>query len=212
MGKLFFNNKLKAPNVVEIKFDFNLIKDLIKEIDKDDLYTVSPSWNSDIKWISNNSFRSYGVFNECFNKLQLSKITKQYVEYEEKMILYAGFFVSRSTCSDFNFHHDWIKSTQNNAFTLITPLIHPKDGIDLLYTDFDGKVRKYQYEFGKGIVFGSDFLHSTEKGNSTSPSVLVSMTFGTDKMNLWEPISKTVLNQGNLVRLPNGNFVNHTFD
>ena len=62
MGKTFVNNILKAPNVVEIKFDFNLIKYLIEEIYKDDFHTVSPSWNSDIKWISNNSFRSYSVF------------------------------------------------------------------------------------------------------------------------------------------------------
>ena len=212
MGKLFINNALKAPNVLEIKFDFNLIKYLMEEINKDDLHTTSPSWNSNIKWISNNSFRSYSVFYECFNKLQLSRIFQQFVEHNKKIILYSGFFVSRSTCSDFNFHHDWITECQNNAFTLIAPLIHPKDGMNLIYKDIDGKDRKYKYEVGKGIVFGSDFMHSTDKGISTSPSVLLSMTFGTDKMNLWEPISKTALYQGNLVRLPNGNFVNHSFD
>ena len=84
--------------------------------------------------------------------------------------------------------------------------------MNLIYKDIDGKDRKYKYEVGKGIVFGSDFIHSTDKGISTSPSVLLSMTFGTDKMNLWEPISKTALYQVNLVRLPNGNFVNHAFD
>ena len=212
MGQQFINNILKAPNVLTIRFDFDLIKHLIEEINKDDLHTYSPSWNSDIKWISNNSFRSYGVFNECFNKLQLARIFQQFVEHEKKIILYSGFFVSRSTCSEFTFHHDWIKKSQNNAFTLITPLIHPKDGINLIYKDVDGKASKYKYEFGKGLVFGSHFLHSTEVGSSTSPSILLSMTFGTDKMNLWEPISKTALYQGNLVRLPNGNFVNHSFD
>ena len=212
MGKTFVNNTLEAPNVVEIKFDFNSIRHLIEEISKDDLHTASPSWDSDIKWISNNSFRSYGVFYECFNKLQLSSIFEKFVEHNKKLILYSGFFVSRSTCSGFNFHHDWVTECQNNAFTLIAPLIHPKDGINLIYKAFDGKERKYKYELGKGIAFGSDFIHSTDKGISTSPSVLLSMTFGTDKMNLWEPISKTALNQGNLVRLPNGNFVNHSFD
>ena len=197
---------------LKIKFDFNLIKGLIEEIYKDDLHTASPSWNSDIKWISNNSFRSYGVFNECFNKLQLARIFQQFVEHEKKIILYSGFFVSRSTCSEFTFHHDWIKTSQNNAFTLITPLIHPKDGINLIYKDIDGKNQKYKYQVGKAIVFGGDFIHSTDIGTSTSPSVLLSMTFGTDKMNLWEPISKTALQQGNLVRLPNGNFINHLFD
>ena len=63
-----------------------------------------------------------------------------------------------------------------------------------------------------GIVLGSDFIHSTDIGSSNSPYVLLSMTFGTDMMNLWEPISKTALSQGNLVSLPNGNFINHSLD
>tara|TARA_X000001036_G_scaffold392987_1_gene392178 strand:- start:68 stop:706 length:639 start_codon:yes stop_codon:yes gene_type:complete len=212
MGQLFTNNILKAQNVLDIKFDFNLINHLIKEINKEDLHTYSPSWNSDIKWISNNSFRSYSVFYECFNNLQLSNIFKQFVDHKTNLMLYSGFFVSRSTCLDFNFHNDWIPECQNNAFTLITPLIHPKDGINLIYKDIDGKNQKYTYQVGKAIVFGGNFIHSTDIGTSTSPSVLLSMTFGTDKMNLWEPISKTALHQGNLVRLPNGNFINHSFD
>ena len=91
-------------------------------------------------------------------------------------------------------------------------MIHQKDGINLVYKDIDGKDRKYKYEIGKGIVLGSDFIHSTDIGSSNSPSVLLSMTFGTDMMNHWEPISKTALSQGNLVSLPNGNFINHSLD
>lgn len=212
MGNLFINNQFKAKNVLEITFNFNLIKDLIEEIHRDDLFTVSPSWNSDIKWISNNSLRSYGVFEDYFNKLQLPTIFKRFVEYKKSLILYSGFFVSRSNCSAYNFHFDWLSECKNNAFTLIAPLIHQKDGINLVYKDIDGKDRKYKYEIGKGIVFGSDFIHSTDIGSSNSPSVLLSMTFGTDMMNLWEPISKTALSQGNLVRLPNGNFINHSLD
>ena len=91
MGNLFINNQFKAKNVLEIIFNFNLIKDLIEEIHKDDLFTVSPLWNSDIKWISNNSLRSYGVFEDYFNKLQLPTIFKRFVEYKKSLILYSGF-------------------------------------------------------------------------------------------------------------------------
>ena len=212
MGKIFINKELKAPNVLEIEFEFNLIKHLIDEVKRHDLYTTSPSWHSNIKWTSNNSFRSYEVFYECFKKLQIPHIFKQYIDFEKKIILYSGYFVSRSMCSELDLHIDWETETQNNAFTFITPLIHPKDGINLIYKDVYGNERKYKYEFGKAIIFGSSFMHSTDIGFSDSSSILFSMTFGTDKMSLWGPISEMALRQGNLIRLPNGYFYNKSID
>ena len=211
MGKLFINNTLNAANVLEVSFDFNLIKHLKDEINKNDYFVARPKWNSDIQWISNNSFRSYRVFYECFKSLQLNEIFKKFIDHEKEIILYSGFFVVRSSCKDFNFHVDWDNQCQNNAFTLISPIIHPENGVNFIYKDTEGKNRKYKYEIGKAIVFGSDFKHSTDIGSSSSPSVLLSMTFGTDKMQLWKPISKYVLGQGNVGRLPNGSFFNASF-
>jgi len=42
--------------------------------------------------------------------------------------------------------------------------------------------------------------------------VLLSFTFGTDKMDHWERIARTGAYQGNLVRRPDGSFICHDFD
>ena len=70
MGKLFFNPDLNAHNVIEIKFNYDSIKNLIEEVKKDDLYTHNSllEMKSDVKWISQNSFRSYRKFYDYIYK------------------------------------------------------------------------------------------------------------------------------------------------
>ena len=98
-----------------------------------------------------------------------------------------------------------------NAFTLITPIIHPADGANLLYQDRDGKTQEYKYQLGKCIAFSSKFSHSTGIAETQSRSVLLYMTFGTDQLVFWDSISGTAATQGKLHRLPNGNFCNNDF-
>ena len=74
------------------------------------------------------------------------------------------------------------------------------------------KSGQYEYQIGKCIAFSSNFLHSTDVGKSSSPSFLLSMTFGTDRMEHWNAISKTAATQGLIYRLPNGCFGYNNFD
>ena len=212
MGKLFINTQLSAPNVVEIPFDPSMADELLAEMGESDYFTKSPGWSSDIEWISNDSFRSYGVFNRCFNRLGLANSFSNVVDCESNLILYCGFFVRRSSCDGYNFHLDWSDACKNNAFTLIAPLLHPEGSPGLVYRDLRGSIRKYTYRTNRAIVFGSGFVHSTDLGSAESPSVLLSLTFGTDKMEHWGEVSKSVVSQSRLFRLPCGLFRNTLFD
>ena len=59
--------------------------------------------------------------------------------------------------------------------TLITPLYQEEDSLHLLYRDISGEKCKYKYKIGKGILFGSDFNHSTEQGQSSSCSIFCAL-------------------------------------
>ena len=213
------NEEFNAFNVVEFSVDTKLL-DTIKKIAssplrRDDFYCTRPEWSSNIQWESTNSFESFKIFNDLFKKLITSdgmQLVREHIAYQEKIVMYSGFLVIRSECTAPNFHTDWVDESGTNAFTLITPLIHDSDGLNLSFKDNAGLVRKYEYEFGKCLAFSSKFLHSTEEGASSSPSVLLSMTFGTDRMEYWDSISKSAAEQGKLHRLPNGQFVHKSFD
>ena len=215
----FFNEEFNAHNVVEFSFDEKIL-DGIKEIassplGRDDFYCARPKWSSNIQWESTNSFKSFKIFNDAFKKLIINdgmRLAREHIAHKEKIIMYSGFLVIRSECTAPTFHVDWNTECGTNAFTLITPLIQPSDGFNLLFKDNEGLERKYEYEFGKCIAFSSNFLHSTDVGTSSTPSVLLSMTFGTDRMEYWDAISKTAAEQGQMYRLPNGRFVHKNID
>lgn len=215
MGKQVLNKKLGALNIIELSVDTSLLEPFVNQYRKglspQDYCTVSPGWSSDIKWISNNSLSSYKQFLNLFSQLELEKISKDIITHERRIMLYSGFYVTRSKCEAPNYHVDWSEKSANNAFTLICPLIQPEDGLNLLYKDINGREKQYTYQIGKAIIFGHRFIHSTSIGHSSSESVLLSMTFGTDIMDLWAPISETAGSQGKLVRLPNGLFASKEF-
>jgi len=215
----FFNEELNAHNVVEFSFDEKILNGIKKiassPLRRDDFYCARPKWSSNVKWESANSFKSFKIFNDAFRNLIINngmQLVREHIAYKERIIMYSGFLVIRSECTAPNFHVDWDTECGSNAFTLITPLIQPKDRVNLLYKDNEGLERKYEYEFGKCIAFSSNFLHSTEVGTSSSPSVLLSMTFGTDRMECWDAISKTAAEQGLMCRLPNGQFVHKSIE
>jgi hypothetical protein len=60
---------------------------------------------------------------------------------------------------------------------------------------------------GEAVIFGDKFLHSTKPAQSERPVILLSFTFGTDKMKHWPKIWESIGTQSNLVRLPNGTFL-----
>ena len=128
------------------------------------------------------------------------------IECQNHLRLYAGFFLKRSS-SKKSFHHDWTGSLKNNAFTLLTPLYQEEDALHLLYKDLSGKECKYKYEIGKGILFGSDFDHSTEAGKSASSSILLCFQFGTDLAEYNQCIYEAMGTQTPFMVLPDGRCV-----
>jgi len=208
--RLFVNEGLDAPNVFRYKVDAAVICELKQLLggpfDPQDYCIVNPKWDSDIKWISPNSLESYRVFYSIFRRLGIAGHTAQFFDIDKTVRMYTGFLVSRSKCEKPNFHVDWQK-TNNEAFTLITPITDNTAGFGLIYKRISGSIAEYEYKMGEAIIFGDDFLHSTKPGYSEQPVVLLSFTFGTDKMEHWPRISLTAGGQSNLVRLPDGNFM-----
>jgi hypothetical protein len=195
--------------------NLNLLKEAVSlPLRRDDFSSDSPEWNSDIQWESACSFKSFKIFNDIFEKLLISDgmaPLRNIISFDNQIIMYAGSVLVRSECKATDFHYDWNEKCNNNAFTLITPIIHPTNGTNLLYEGNEKANKKYTYEFGRCISFGSKFIHSTDIGVSSSPSIHLSINFGTDRMQHWEAISKTTANQGKVHRLPNGIFFNKDF-
>ena len=222
MGKIFFNKQFNANNVLEVKINIEKLKELeiIKKsyiwntnkdiFPADEFSIIKPSWGGDMEWISSNNINTYKIFLKGFESLGLDKIFRDsdIIECKNQLRLYAGFFLKRSS-SKKNFHIDWNGSLKNNAFTLLTPLYQEEDALHLLYKDISGKECKYKYEIGKGILFGSDFNHSTEAGTSSRSSILLCFQFGTDLAEYNRRIHDAMGSQSSFMILPNGRCVKH---
>ena len=222
MGNLFSNKIFNANNVIELDINIEHLKELEivkrsfawntnKDIFPAENFTsVKPSWGGDMEWISSNNINTYNLFLQAFRSLGLDELFrgKNIIEFQNQLRLYAGFFLKRSS-SKKNFHNDWNTSLKNNAFTLLTPIYQEKDALHLLYKDLSGKERKYKYAMGKGILFGSNFTHSTEDGTSTSPSILLCFQFGTDLAKYNQGIHDAMGTQTPFMILPDGRCIKH---
>ncbi len=64
-------------------------------------------------------------------------------------------------------------------------------------------IRRYRYEQNEALILGDGFLHSTEpyEGDG-SLRVLVSLTFGTDKLAHWGQLKQTIGAQSEFLMLP----------
>lgn len=93
-----------------------------------------------------------------------------------------------------------------------TAITDNADEFGLLSKRCDGEVVAYPYQLGKALIFGDDFMHSTQPGHSLLPVALLSFPFSIDRMEYWERIAVTAANQCNLVRLPDGRFQVRNFD
>lgn len=206
----FFNSDFQAYNVMEIDVDVAIIDELLPVLDgvykNPEFYIEDPGWNSDIKWISPNTFEYFVLFKEKFDRLNITKYVEQYLDCDVSPRLYMGFFVTRSQCTGPNFHFDWI-NTNNNAFTFLSPISKEDHNIGLIYKRVDGTIGEYFYRRGKALLFGEKFSHSTRPGKSNNQASLLSFEFGSDKMDHWEQMSQTVATQGNLCRRPDGSFL-----
>ena len=218
--KQFMNAELKAPNVLEIDVDLEIVKEFTAIVDgllqrapwhsstltEKDFFSSHPKWDSDIQWISVDTEAAYEFFCSRFSKLGIQKHVAPYIDYEKELIVYSAFVVTRSVCRNPNFHADWV-GANNDAFTLLTPISDNADEFRLLYKNMFGHTSEYKYKLGKALILGDRFVHSSGADQSDTPLVLLSYTFGTDRMTRWDAISKTAAKQGDMFRQPDGQFI-----
>jgi hypothetical protein len=208
--KQFYNAELNAPNVLKVNVDASVVQELLPicggTLDRGRFSSISPPWQSDMCWISANSARSFAEFQSLFDRLGVAAHVEPYVDFDTGVRLYCGFLVTRSVCEAPDFHVDW-EDTNNEAFTLLTPVTGNCEGFGLLYRQINGEIAEYEYRLGEGLIIGDHFVHSTKPGRSDEPVVLLSFTFGSDKMIHWPKIARTAdANQAQLIRRPDGTF------
>ena len=129
-------------------------------------------------------------------------------------------------CEAPNYHTDYWPPVGTDALTLITPLrdFAETDSFQLVYRarppppqNGDGAAaggaggaateeRRYAYQKGRAIVFGSRFEHSTEvgAGRDGEAHAYLCFTFGTDQAHRWPEISRTLGTQTRVVKHPDG--------
>jgi len=221
--KHFISKAFVAPNVLEIDVDPSLLapcKAIVREIQdcpvtsgpvtfggKLNLFVASPaSWSSDIRWFSQNDPESFAWFEMLFEAIAPQRHVERMIDYDRRIVLYSGSFIARSRCTEPHFHKDWIKA-ENDAWVFLTPVSERCDRIGLVYENLRGGTSDYTYRHGKGLIFGDHFSHSTRPGSAREPEILLSLNFGTDRMDHWHQIATTTAYQGNCHRRPDGVFV-----
>jgi len=205
--KHFINHEMLAPNVLTVEIDFDIVTEfaeLAASGASDPEYcTLAPAWKSDMRWISPRSERAFARFQSAFDRLDIARHVREYLDLDRGVRLYAGFLHTRSRCAQPDFHLDW-QLTNNEAFTLLTPLCGFEAGQKLLYNKLTGETAEYAYRPGEAIVFGDHFLHSTAPGECDPPFSLLVFNFGTDKMEHWDKIRRTAGTQCELICRPDG--------
>lgn len=159
--------------------------------------------NYPLLWFSNNDASTYNIFRRFFDALAIQDEVKKLVDYHRSIVMYCGFLVIGDRAPAAQWHNDY--STNANAFTLITPLfeLEPDHG-HLLYK-LENKSLRYQYRLGEAIFFGEKTAHTTEPYEpSTKKRVLLSITFGTDKIEYWPFLRESLDSQAQYFVLPCG--------
>lgn len=221
----FLNPSLLALNVFEIDIASDMLNELMplaaetRTMEQHpgrftlsngvELYNERPRhWRSDIRWLSHADEPSYFWFESIFNRMGLAEKVAPFVRHDRDIRLYAGFFVTRSQCEALDMHCDWA-TEETDAFTLMAPLRPNGSDLGMTYDTVRGTRRTLTYRLGKGLVFGPKFFHSTAVGKLDERAVFLCFNFGTDRMENWPTISKTVAMQCDLVRQPDGSFIRH---
>ena len=206
--KHFLNRDMLAPNVSTFRVDPTVIESFS---DLEGLAgrfsSVAPQhWRSDIEWVSAADEETFAIFQSAFDALGIAIHAKPYLDLDKEVRLYAGFLVVRSGCTDTDFHVDWVE-TNNEAFTCLMPVSTNARGFGLLYKKLTGEIAEYEYTVGEAIAFGENFEHSTKPGRTEQPITLLCFEYGTDKMEHWPNILRTVGRQVTHLRRPDGRFV-----
>ena len=155
-------------------------------------------------WISNNNAHTYDIFRRFMDELDIMDDIKTLVDFENKIEVYCGFFVVGKKMDRETWHNDFQDGA--NAYTLITPLFELDSAHgNLMYKDESSAVHTYQYKMNEAVVFGDGFEHATQPYAETETlRVMLSFTFGTDKIAYWPTLRQTIGEQSNYMILPCG--------
>jgi hypothetical protein len=155
-------------------------------------------------WVANNNWHTYELFKNVFEALDIRDEVKQLVDFENDITLYSGFLVVGNRANIEAWHLDFVEGA--NAYTLITPLFELDAGHgNLLYKDTRDDTQTYLYKLGEAIIVGDNFSHATEPYAKTEkPRILLSLTFGTDKIVYWDALKQTIVGQSMFLILPCG--------
>ncbi|MCS6959086.1 MAG: hypothetical protein RMK91_03455 [Pseudanabaenaceae cyanobacterium SKYGB_i_bin29] len=177
-----------------------------KELQEKDLgeYHLVNYPGTTLLWVSSNTAKTYNLYRQFLDKLDIIDDIKLLVDYREKIVMYCGFLVVSNVIRQPKWHYDYRQGA--NAYTLITPLLALSTNHgNLCYRDDRHKTNIYRYKLGEAIIFGEGFLHSTEPYPPCSDiRVLVSLTCGTDKLGYWHITSRTIATQSRYFVLPCG--------
>jgi len=167
-------------------------------------YFLMSYGQSPLLWISNNCVDSYQMFKRFFDAVAIQDDLKQLVDFDQDIVMYSGFFVVGNHLKQPLWHVDYERGA--NAYTLITPLFDPDNTQgELLYQDKDKNTKDYRYKLNEAVIFGDQFLHTTQPYPKTDRlRVLLSLTFGTDKLEYWDILKATIGGQSQFMMLPCG--------
>ena len=223
-GKHWLSPQFLAPNILEVDVAMDAVApamSLVNEVRHIDgtnktialasgqtlnVKSMSSVWQSDILWISQDDIPTYEFFRTIFFSCGVAGAVAERISFKNELRLYSGFFVTRSTCSRPDFHFDWL-NCNNDAFTVLMPLTPNCSDMGLIYKNARGGLSDYRYQMGKAVIFGDHFCHSTAPGQTSERCVLLSFTFGTDRMDNWPKIAETATAQGQMHCRPDGVFV-----
>lgn len=154
-------------------------------------------------WFSNNDAKTYGIFRRFFDALAIESEIRELVDCREGIVVYCGFLVVGDRAPAAQWHNDYAPGA--NAFTLITPLFELEPGHGHLLYKVGDQAQRYEYRKNEAIFFGEKTAHTTEPyAPSDKKRILVSMTFGTDKLEYWPHLKESLDTQAQYFVLPCG--------
>lgn len=123
-------------------------------------FHVTP-YGSLLAWAAADDLTTHREFQRLFDQLGLAAAVMPLVDWHERIVMYQGFFIVSDGVADASWHVDYFEGS--HAYTLLTPLYElDADHGHLWYSGSDGRVGRYDYQLGVGVLVGEGFLHSTE--------------------------------------------------
>jgi hypothetical protein len=154
-------------------------------------------------WVSADDLPTHREFEEFFDALGLADAVKPLIDFDERIVMYNGFYVVSDGVVAPSWHTDYADGA--HAYTLLTPLYELDSAHGQLWYKSGDQIMRYEYRHGVGVLVGEGFMHATEPFPTASRQrVLVSLTFGTDRMEHWPVLEETVGAQSPFVVLPSG--------